>query len=277
MARRIFRGVLLAGLGMAAVSSFAQSEAAPRVIAYLGVAARPIEPALREHLNLPEGVGLTIAEVEPEGPAKDVLAPNDVLIRLDGQWLTDPVQLAAIVRLHKPGEEVEVEFLRRGARQQARIRLGERPWSPLPASLPRESRPLLSPLTPRMRGWDMPGAENDDVSELFRRFRRWLEEDEAAIPPAAGDIQVQASSTTVITEAYGGRTYRLTITDGQRSFEVKDADGKVLFQSEVNTEDQIRSIPDEYREAYERLSRRAEPGGLSPSFRIRTKPRGPVM
>lgn len=262
-----------------AVVTLSAAQAAERTIAYLGVGVRPLDPVLAEHLSLPEGIGLTVGEVPEDGPSRGVLEPNDILVKLDDQWLTDPRQLAALVRMRKPGEEVELELVRKGQTRKVRVRLGERPWSPLvPAAEPGERPVLPSPAVPRWRALD-PTDEDDLFPGLFRRFRRWLEEEDLLGPSGDATMESRVSSSVVVSETVDGKSYQLRVTDGQRTFEVKDADGRVLFSGPANTQEEIDAIPQEYRAAFDRLSRRTNvrifqrPGGVAP----RPRPRGPAL
>lgn len=262
-------------------------------IAFLGVGVRYTDDSLRSHLGLPDGVGLTVYEVLADGPSRDVLLPNDILTRLDDQWLCDPRQLAAIVRMRKPGEQVQVELVRQGVTHQKRITLGERPWTPLPPPADGSRSEQDWPF-PRLRPRDLPGWDDNNFPpffrqwpgdpawpERFRRFRQWMDgsdDDEASALPRGSDVQVRTTSTTVISEVADNKVYRLTIRDGDRLFEVKDINDKVLFSSTVNTDEEIRSIPEEHRKAYERLSRRAAMGRFGSTAReFRVRPRGPAL
>jgi len=63
---------------------------------------------------------LTVAEVIPESPAAGVLAPGDILIRVNGELVTEFVPLEAILD-SQVGEEVAVEFERGGVPMSATI------------------------------------------------------------------------------------------------------------------------------------------------------------
>ena len=99
--------------------------------ARLGVATAQVVPALRTHLDLPEGVGLVVSFIAPNSPAADVLETHDVLRMFGDQILVDSRQLAVLVRMHKPGDDVEIELIRRGESLTAKVRLGEGEMLPL--------------------------------------------------------------------------------------------------------------------------------------------------
>ena len=95
--------------------------------AYLGVSTGPVPPPLGAQLNLPEGFGLLVEQVVPESPAaKAGLQRYDVLRLLNDQQLTDPEQLAALVRHAGKDAEVSITVLRKGAEQKLTVKVGER-------------------------------------------------------------------------------------------------------------------------------------------------------
>ncbi len=113
--------------------------------AYLGVAVSPVEPALRAQLDLPDGTGLTVAFVDPKGPSKDVLRPYDILTKLNDQILVNAEQLAVLVRMHKPAQEITLEFRRGGKNRTVSVKLGEKKLPPL-ASTFRGPRVIPMPM-----------------------------------------------------------------------------------------------------------------------------------
>jgi len=96
-------------------------------VTHLGVMMRRPSRALRAHLGLPDGVGLVVQRVEGGSPADRAgLKRNDVLHKLDDQILVNPEQLAVLVRMRKPGDEVKLAVVRKGERTTLAAALGER-------------------------------------------------------------------------------------------------------------------------------------------------------
>jgi len=52
---------------------------------------------------------------------------EDVLLKLDGKKLTSAKALTAILKKHKPGDKVTLEFMQRGQKKTAEITLVENP------------------------------------------------------------------------------------------------------------------------------------------------------
>ncbi|WP_435204381.1 S1C family serine protease [Micromonospora sp. bgisy143] len=70
------------------------------------------------------GGGVRLAAVEPSGPAAGAgLKVGDVILKLDGRPMTDPIDLIALVRKFAPGSVVTVEFRRGTARRNTSVTL----------------------------------------------------------------------------------------------------------------------------------------------------------
>lgn len=107
-----------------------ESRADRSEMAYLGLEAEPLHPALASHLpSTPtHGQGVLVAYVEPDSPAdKAGLKEHDVLISYDDQKLFAPEQLAKLVRADKPQREITLGIVRGGKSQQVKLTLGSRP------------------------------------------------------------------------------------------------------------------------------------------------------
>jgi membrane-associated protease RseP (regulator of RpoE activity) len=128
---------------------------------FLGVSVTPLPDSLRGRLQLPAGIGMVVASVEPGSPAQQAgIQPNDALHKIDEQLLVNAEQLAALVRTFKPGREVRVTLVRGGKPTQVSVRLGQRNLPPLSDVTGRQGpRGNATPPTPGMPGMPgMPGA-----------------------------------------------------------------------------------------------------------------------
>ena len=132
--------LLLAGLAAPAVAAEpkpAKPEAkaaapAEAQLPYVGVNVMPLSPGFRERdlrLELPEGVGVVVGLVDPEGPAAGKLQEKDVLTRLDDQVLVNAEQFRTLVRTRKPGQPVKVVRVRGDEVETVELTLGGRPAS----------------------------------------------------------------------------------------------------------------------------------------------------
>ncbi|MEJ7716720.1 MAG: trypsin-like peptidase domain-containing protein [Thermoleophilaceae bacterium] len=116
---------------------------------YLGITTAPISGQVAEELNLPVQEGALVQEVVPGGPAdraglragrtrteEGLTIGGDIIVRVAGQDVKRPEDVAAAIRDDKPGASVPIEILRRGERETVQVKLGKRP-----AESPRALRP----------------------------------------------------------------------------------------------------------------------------------------
>ncbi len=113
--------------------------------AFLGVAARPIEPELARTYHLPVESGLLVETVTPStGAAKagleagdeDVVVEGqsfrlggDVIVAADGVRVSTIADLRDAVTAHKPGETLKLEIYRGGVKRTVTVTLGRQPAS----------------------------------------------------------------------------------------------------------------------------------------------------
>ncbi|MCW2927694.1 MAG: hypothetical protein JWM86_1662 [Thermoleophilia bacterium] len=111
--------------------------------AWLGLAGGQITPELVKQYDLDVDQGVLVGQVTPGSPAdkagikggrevRDLSSGEsrteggDIITSFDGTKLTSMHELAALVDSHKPGDEVEVEYLHDGKEKSTKIKLGSR-------------------------------------------------------------------------------------------------------------------------------------------------------
>ena len=97
---------------------------------YLGVGTQPVSlpEALRQRFNLEQPTAVIVVAVQPSSPAASAgLLMGDVIVSLGGTSITDPGDLASVLRPDHVGEEMTVSVLRGGEPRDIRITVGERP------------------------------------------------------------------------------------------------------------------------------------------------------
>ena len=97
---------------------------------YLGVGTQPVSlpEALRQRFNLEQQSAVIVVAVQPSSPAASAgLLMGDVVVSLGGTSITDPGDLASVLRPDHVGEEMTVSVLRGGEPRDIRITVGERP------------------------------------------------------------------------------------------------------------------------------------------------------
>lgn len=89
-------------------------EAAPAGVS-MGVGGMRIrlEDALRRSLSLAQQFGMSVLEIRAHSPAERAqLKRLDVIVTADNETVTEPQDLQRIVRRHRPGDKIQVGFVR---------------------------------------------------------------------------------------------------------------------------------------------------------------------
>src|SRR5437762_11781571 len=97
----------------------------PKVpVTFLGVETSEVPTVVSEQLGLAKGFGLVVDYVVPDGPAAAAgVQQNDILKMLNDQILTEPDQLAKLVRSFAEGTNVTLTILRKGQEQKITVKL----------------------------------------------------------------------------------------------------------------------------------------------------------
>jgi hypothetical protein len=103
------------------------SDRAPQ--AWLGLrVAKPDETITAHVPSLPKGIGFVVKSIDEGGPAQAAgLTEFDLLWKLGDQMLVNEAQLATLLRLSKPGEEVVISGFRGGKPLEVKLTLGQSP------------------------------------------------------------------------------------------------------------------------------------------------------
>ena len=106
--------------------------------AYLGVRMEDVTGQLVEELDLPVDYGALVVDATDGGPADEAglrgVDPStgrggDVILAIDGRRTNDSDDVARVVSSKRPGDEIEIEYLRDGDRETETVELTERPAS----------------------------------------------------------------------------------------------------------------------------------------------------
>ena len=106
--------------------------------AYLGVQMQTVTEQAAEELDLPVDSGALVAEATEGGPADEAGLRGadpatgegaDIIVGIDGEPMRSSDDVAAAVAEKRPGDEIEVEYVRDGERQTVTVELSERPAS----------------------------------------------------------------------------------------------------------------------------------------------------
>jgi hypothetical protein len=296
---------LIAG-GCAAMTVWAAGAA--ETVAFLGVGARPLDPEVGIHVDLPKGVGLLVAALAPDGPAREALQEHDILHKLDDQILVSPEQLSVLVRTRKPGETVHLSFIRKGKKETAKVALGEIDAARLAPPEPGFRRgPPGAPMPPRPPFQDRLQELKSLLGEMgFDAIERALLEpgEEPAPPPptdpnapprppqplkplrpAPGgpaaprqDVHIMRSASSSATQIENGVAVTVQSHNDERTVRI-ERDGKPLYEGALNSEEDLDRVPEEFRERVRALRDGIHINiqGPPPMIPGRPAPGGPVI
>jgi hypothetical protein len=93
----------------------------------LGVSLQKPDPMVTAQLpDLPVGIGFLVTAVDDGGPAAQAgVQVHDVIWKMGDQMLVNEAQIAALLRLHQPGEKVLFSAFRSGKPQQFKVQVGK--------------------------------------------------------------------------------------------------------------------------------------------------------
>ncbi len=95
---------------------------------YLGMVPTPLEPLIREALELDEDVeGVFVEAVEPGTPAQEGgLRASDVIVEVDGEPVDDVNDFRFRIARHRPGDSLELTVIRDGDQKELEFTLADR-------------------------------------------------------------------------------------------------------------------------------------------------------
>jgi serine protease Do len=95
---------------------------------FLGVTLQPLDDDMARAVGLRQQEGALVAEVTTDGPAARAgIQTGDVILRADGERVSDSRDLARAVAAHRPGSRLRLDVLRSGRRMQATATLAAMP------------------------------------------------------------------------------------------------------------------------------------------------------
>lgn len=242
-------------------------------VAFLGVETGPVSATTGAQLGLTRGTGLVVNHVVSKSPAAGVLQEHDILLKLDDQLLIETRQLAVLVRIRKPGEEVTVTFMRAGQKTTAKVTLGQQEVSKLSGlgGMSEVRSFAFTPATPGVQLFEVPGTgaggggnreEIDRVLSMIHGARTRVGVDGQQSPvriqidrqsgPGFRAMSINtADSSLVFTDDEG--SLELIQKAGTKTLVAKDAKGAEIFSGPVTTAEERKALPDAVRARLEKL------------------------
>ncbi|MBN2798503.1 MAG: Do family serine endopeptidase [Deltaproteobacteria bacterium] len=99
---------------------------------FLGVLHQPVDGPLAAHCGVEQLAGGSLVEGVLQGsPAEAAgLVPCDVVVEVNGERVDDPDDLVKRIGMRHPGDEVELELVRKGRKHRLHVTLAESPERP---------------------------------------------------------------------------------------------------------------------------------------------------
>lgn len=243
--------------------------------AYLGVELGRVEPALATQLGLQDAAGALVNMVVDDSPAaKAGLKQHDIVVKVDDKTVQDPADLSARIGKHKKGDKVTLTVIRGGKPTEIEATLSEKA-----AADPARLQKLLQEyrIVPRIRTLRVGPDKNEIVVRLDSESqgdtphveRRVIvrsgepgtaAETRVVTPGHSTTSHVSVEQKTIVIKTDGGVSTVVEERDGHRHVTVKDAEGTVVFDGPVNSDEERQKLPAEVREQLDRIEQNLKTG-----------------
>lgn len=201
--------------------------------AYLGVVSSPLSAIMRDQLNLQPNQGIVVLAIAPDGPAaKAGITTNDILTRIHDVAIHTPQDLTKTLATRKPGDQVQVQLIRKGKPTACTVTLGGR--------LTQLSSP--QPLDPEVRKI-LDSATNDHGTRTFRI--------EIAKADDSHEIEVRNSSSIHMLDDKG--SIEMKSINDHREITLRDKENKVIWSGPWTTDNEKNAAPANVRERMKQL------------------------
>lgn len=245
---------------------------------YLGIGGSKLPELVGEHLKLPEGEGVVVRTLDPDGPAaKAGLAQNDIITKISGKSVGSHEDLRGAVSGMKPGEPVSIEYFHRGETKTIQVVLGAAPAQQPGAIAGAEARPLdklmMNGMPPdqmkrireaieqNMKAFEeVDGNQLGDVGALMgqgmhQRMQQMLQGIQIPeLQEGQEGLNIKGSSSGTIRMMDENGSVELKSNDGKKELRVFGRDGKVQWEGPYNDDKDRQKVPKEYRERIDNLN-----------------------
>src|SRR5437588_1955620 len=205
---------------------------------------------------------------------------------LNDQILTDPGQLAKLVRSYQEGTNVTLTSLRKGQEQKVTVKLTKK-------EVPRR-RALMDQMRQMNHDWNFDFGDMGDLKEQMSELKEQLGDEQRGMihdavvrardeaQRAADEVRRNAQRIRTITRNNGAlqRTtidlgkaqivlsddkgeLRIENKESKKFLTAKDPQGKLLFSGPVETKEDLDKVPAEVRQRYEKLQTNDLPAVIS--------------
>ncbi len=236
------------------VTTLPSSDASQKKEAMVGIGGNSVSKALTTQFGLAEGVGLTIFHVVPDSPAdKAGLKAYDVMLSFAGEPVGSQLELKRLISKFNPGDEILVEYLHQGKKNQTKLILSVRPVRQYGVSgeNPQAKSQGLGGMLSEVDRLRIEAQMRQHMLKLEQELKNQallslsLQEggNAGVLPQRNSGMVVNSHSSITVSDQDGSVTMRRV--DGKRKIIVKNAGGKVLFEGAYDSEQDKALIPKE--------------------------------
>jgi serine protease Do len=239
-------------------------------VTFLGVETSEMPRVLSEQMDLPRGFGVVVDYVVPNGPAAAAgLQASDIIRMLNDQQIVDPSQLGKLVRSFAEGTSVDLTLLRKGKEVKVSVKLGKKdvPVGHGPFGLEQEwnfddldkmkfdfKAPDMSAVREAVaRAKDQAMRARDEAQRAVRGLRIVTTDD-----GLTKSTRIDLGKATITFSDDQGEL-KMESVDGVKMLTAKDAQGKVLYNGPIDTEEERATLPANVRQRFEKLERQELP------------------
>lgn len=229
--------------------------------AFLGVIAVSIDEVLTSHLHLDKNSGYVLKMVLKNSAAdKAGLKKNDIILKANGEALDSSRPLSELINKFKPEETVKFSILRAGKPEEVSVTLGES----VPQLVESDSPDRINIILPKSDSTDsvqvqiledlkeMKELENK-IRESFKNKSLTMDKelqktlDEMAKKNET-HLRLNGSVFSCMSMNDGEHEISIKVNNGNKTATVKDKDGKVVFDGDINTDAELQNIPQPIRD-----------------------------
>lgn len=240
--------------------SFAQSanenreESKVERVTFLGIETSRVSKALRNHIDIPEGVGLIIDHVAKDsGAAKAGLLEFDVLLKVDDQIIINQEQLSTLIRSKNAGDKVIVVVLRKASELSLGVELGEKEVTKNNHWQQEFPGPNPSPF-PSPGEWNF-DFDSEDFQKRIKEFsERAAEMGNRAlqfIPEIIIEREAEDGSKRITSVGRGphkisiikdGITAKVETVDGKKHYHISEGE-TIIYEGDQPDKETLNSLP----------------------------------
>jgi hypothetical protein len=268
-------------------------------VTFLGVETSDVPSVVCEQLGLAKGFGLVVDYIVPDSPAAaGGVQQNDIIKMLNDQILTEPEQLAKLIRSFPEGTTVTLTVLRKGKEEKLTVKLTKKDVSERGPFGPGRHQHSHSGFNYNFNMGDFGMSDlkeqMDDLKEQLGDQKRGMIHDAIAkaheeanrareqAMRARDDARRQRGRFNVTTNDNGTikttnidmdkaqivfsddkGELRVEKIDGKKVLTAKNPQGLLLFSGPVETKEDLDKVPAEVRQRYENLEQKELPSAIS--------------